>query len=615
MDFNIEKVIYDIEVRRTCLSKIDNLTQFIEKLKEDNLKENLDILKMYYVNAIERELKSDLDESLEYTNRCLNISNKINNNLWRGKCYCKLACIYLNKSEYKISRRYFIKGVNILKKENKKELILVYIQRLIALRWKRCHRGILNKYIEKIRFLMESCNGKECGYYYLSIGTTYAYFLQDEIKAMKYFIKSMRIGEKYDELEITGLVLYYFASIYLECIHNPNEAIRNLEELVYSSKYDNLNMELKCYSIISLIESYLEVNKLHKAYYCIEVMDEYIKNINNELDESTSIMLIYLKAKFFCKSNKNLKQGISFALDALDKYERFKYNFKYTHFDCNINMLIGDFYFKLGIYDSSIKYYKKSLEYSRKWGEFYEKKVYSRLGKVYERIEDYKNSLESYRICESIFDYIQKKQSFIKYEKMQKEFEKIYNEEKIKNLNIYNKAIKEESYKDPLTKVFNRTYLEEYISKTCNIKNMCSIMIDIDYFKTYNDNYGHLKGDKVLINVAQIIKNSCNELTDIVIRYGGEEFLVLSCNEDKAYFEKLPLKIKNNINSLNILHEHSLISHRVTVSIGVAKLNIYNNCDCINLIKQADRALYIAKEQGRNRIVQYNAKKTLKVKL
>ncbi|MCR8744896.1 GGDEF domain-containing protein [Romboutsia lituseburensis] len=613
MDFNIEKVIYEIELRRTCLSNIDNLTQFIEKIEEKKLKDNLNILKFYYIKAIEQELKSNLDGSIEYINKSLDISNKINNNLWEGKCYCKLACIYLNKGEYKISRRYFIKGAKLLEKEDKKELTLAYIQRLIVLRWKQCHKQNLKKYIEKIRFLMKFCNDKECGYYYLSIGTTLAYFLQDEIKAMKYFIKGMRIGEKYDILEITGLVLYYFASIYLECMHNPNEAIRSLEELVYSSKYDNLNKELKCSSIVALIESYLEMDKLHQAYYCIEAIDQYIKNIDNELDESTNIMLIYLKSKCFCKSNKNLNKGISLALEALEKYETFKYSFKYTHFDCNINILIGDFYFKLGVYDNSIKYYKRSLDHSSKWGKFYEKKAYSCLGKVYEIKEDYKNSLKCYRICESIFDYIQKKQSFIKYEKMQKEFEKIYNEEKIKNLNIYNKSIKEESYKDPLTKVFNRTYLDEYISEICNTESMFAIMIDIDYFKTYNDNYGHLKGDEVLINVAQIIKSSCNELTDIVIRYGGEEFLVLSCNEEKDYFENLPLKIKNNINSLNILHEYSLISDIITASIGVANINLYNSCDCINLIKKADKALYIAKEQGRNRIIQYDNKKTLNI--
>ncbi|MGL4910921.1 MAG: diguanylate cyclase domain-containing protein [Romboutsia sp.] len=611
MKFNLENIIYEAEIRTTSLVENNYLEYIISEKSEYisdilNQGDSLELAQIYYLIALERGIKCKIEESIEYLKKGIIIAKRIKNNLWIGKYYSKLSEIKIKEGNNLLSRRYFIKAIKLLKNENNiQQLAIAYTRRLLGLRWSNSNKKYIHLYLEKIENIMELWEDKEHGYYYILMGTTYAYFLQEPISAMRYFVEGMKIGEKYKITEINGLILYYLGSIYLDYMHNPLEAIRNLEPLIYNMKYDVMNRELKCSYIVELIEAYIEASKLLQAKYCIEYSKSYIKDIEDSIHESTKIMLIYLEAKLgSCESeNNNLDKSLELALGALEDYMKNKINFKYTHFDCNINIVIGDLYFRLNQYEKSIQYYEESVKESKKWGKYYEKRAYYRLAKVYEEKEHYEKALENYKICEAIFKDILKEHSFIKYENMHKEFEKTYKEEEIRNLNTYNNIIKEESYKDHLTKVFNRSYLNDYIKDKVNITNVYALMVDIDYFKNYNDNYGHLKGDSILISVAQCINDSCNSCSDKVIRYGGEEFLILSYSKDEKYLEKLPHIIINNIIELNIEHKYSKVSHVVTVSIGVSKLDIYSSLDYNELINQADKALYIAKEEGRNKII------------
>jgi len=130
------------------------------------------------------------------------------------------------------------------------------------------------------------------------------------------------------------------------------------------------------------------------------------------------------------------------------------------------------------------------------------------------------------------------------------------------------------------------------------------LIIDIDYFKNYNDHYGHDSGDNTLKSVALTIKETVSRETDITARFGGEEFVVLmpSTNSQGAYL--LAEDIRTNIKALAIRHEYSEVINIITVSIGISTLSgtLLNEVD---LFKQADLALYSAKEQGRNQCILY----------
>ena len=124
-------------------------------------------------------------------------------------------------------------------------------------------------------------------------------------------------------------------------------------------------------------------------------------------------------------------------------------------------------------------------------------------------------------------------------------------------------------------------------------------MLDIDLFKGYNDTYGHLAGDSCLVAVAQAIKNSVQRPGDIVIRFGGEEFVVALPDTDVRGVKLVASRILKTVEALNI-ENLSSPNKRVTVSAGYAGVNTKQSTNLDSVINQADLALFEAKEAGRN---------------
>lgn len=176
-----------------------------------------------------------------------------------------------------------------------------------------------------------------------------------------------------------------------------------------------------------------------------------------------------------------------------------------------------------------------------------------------------------------------------------------------------NKALELLSSKDALTDIWNRRHFDEALKlewrRGLRLKTpVALIFIDIDSFKAFNDQYGHQEGDRALKNVAQALKHSIHRSGDFVARYGGEEFVVILPNieEDKAMYMAESLRI--TIEGLEILHEKSLVSTFLTVSLGVTTMIPATNSSPEELILAADKALYLAKDRGKNQaqFIQYD---------
>jgi len=166
--------------------------------------------------------------------------------------------------------------------------------------------------------------------------------------------------------------------------------------------------------------------------------------------------------------------------------------------------------------------------------------------------------------------------------------------------------LEEKTFFDSLTGIFNRRYFDENIEKEwkkCVRENepLSLIMLDIDFFKKYNDYYGHQEGDNCLKKVAQEIRISLLRPSDIAVRYGGEEFVVILPNTNINGAHRVAERIRRNIINLAIKHEASTVSEVVTLSQGIAEMNNINDTvyDCL---KNADKSLYKAKNNGRNTI-------------
>jgi len=129
---------------------------------------------------------------------------------------------------------------------------------------------------------------------------------------------------------------------------------------------------------------------------------------------------------------------------------------------------------------------------------------------------------------------------------------------------------------------------------------MLSVMLlDIDYFKKYNDTYGHNEGDNCLRIIAQAINNTITRKGDFAARYGGEEFAVILPSTDEAGSQNIAIKILNVIRELKIPHIQSP-NGIVTISIGITTGNKNNTRDLNNYLIKADEALYMSKNNGRN---------------
>ncbi|SFV58409.1 Sensory box sensor/GGDEF/EAL domain protein [hydrothermal vent metagenome] len=168
------------------------------------------------------------------------------------------------------------------------------------------------------------------------------------------------------------------------------------------------------------------------------------------------------------------------------------------------------------------------------------------------------------------------------------------------------KKLEESSLKDGLTDLYNRRFLEGFLDKfekqaDREKKSYAIMMIDIDFFKNVNDTYGHDVGDVVIKELANTLKSNIRS-SDIAIRYGGEEFLVLLYNPDRSKVISIANKIANRFK--NIEFHAGDKSFKKTLSIGISYYP--EQADSIwQAIKFADIALYVAKESGRNRIVEF----------
>lgn len=172
-------------------------------------------------------------------------------------------------------------------------------------------------------------------------------------------------------------------------------------------------------------------------------------------------------------------------------------------------------------------------------------------------------------------------------------------------LRILNKKYRIDSITDGMTKVYNRKYFDNIFDNMPFISNAnnweCAfIMIDIDFFKQYNDTYGHDKGDETLIKVAQTLKEYFNKQYEFVFRLGGEEFGIILFDINKGIVEDCLKDINKKILELKIEHKNSKILNIVSISIGAIIYEPNSYISANKLYKKADECLYASKQNGRN---------------
>jgi len=165
---------------------------------------------------------------------------------------------------------------------------------------------------------------------------------------------------------------------------------------------------------------------------------------------------------------------------------------------------------------------------------------------------------------------------------------------------------------DPLTGIANRRAFEETLNREWrralrDNAALSVLMIDVDHFKKYNDAYGHVEGDQCLRTVAEVLSRIAKRSGDLAARYGGEEFAVILPGAEGSEAVRLGQRICDAIADMRIPHNASSVAEYVTISVGAASVRFHNSGGALltasaTIVEAADQALYLAKEQGRNRV-------------
>ena len=171
-----------------------------------------------------------------------------------------------------------------------------------------------------------------------------------------------------------------------------------------------------------------------------------------------------------------------------------------------------------------------------------------------------------------------------------------------------NRALQVYSYRDGLTGLWNRRAFDERLADEWRRaareqSSLSLVFLDVDFFKKYNDVYGHPAGDACLRQVATAIDEAVRRPGDLVARYGGEEFVILLTSADVDGAGTVAESVRSAVRAREIPHTDSSVARHVTMSVGIATCVPQANAEPASLVAHADKALYAAKRAGRDRVV------------
>ena len=436
--------------------------------------------------------------------------------------------------------------------------------------------------------------------------------LQQEkfLNALTYYEEAFKYADKESKIiiKVNMATAYRYMGAYVT-------ATNILDKMLDSSLiFRNENSYLEEYTLLNLAETYFAVNDMTDFNSTIEqVSNTYYYIPENELEDLKILLDSYLIIKAISENNLDLVPNYISEIERLEKYT----NSIYSELEMIKTRSYGMYYESIGEFDLALDYFSKLEELADNEGA-----SYISLFSISERISIYKKLNDNKNARSLINRYYEKQTSITDINNYEFKYyidNKIINNHELPFLKetiivliilfltsillvlFYLKKAREsklDSLKDGLCNIYNRRFLDSYIN---NLKEkdlpISFLMIDVDYFKLYNDNYGHQAGDFILKNIASVLKKNSRK-EDIVARYGGEEFCVLLKGASKYSSINYAKRIKENLDNLNIPHKYSKVSGHVTFSIGI--YTTYTKNDLKNSIKFSDKALYISKTKGRN---------------
>ena len=406
----------------------------------------------------------------------------------------------------------------------------------------------------------------------------------------------------------------------------------------YPDYYDAYVAELRCYVVQNMAFTEIAAGDLDQAAAYLEECWEWIEKEDESTAAEDRISVRSTEAEYELACG-NAEEALSIILDCKEAYESLE-TFSYTDFDVTIYSDLAMIYYAMGDYENALTNYKEVYELCQYRGSAQDWDSLKGLYRCYASLGDYENALYYADLYQNYLeqkstDNTSTQEAYLSYLNEQQNSEISLLEDrftylfiiiavitaflvagvilfilllrKTRELKRLSNDFRKQSRTDGLTDLSNRRTLDEYMEDNWSSLNrkgstVAVAMLDVDYFKKYNDHYGHQMGDEVLQNVAEVIKQGIRS-TDFVARYGGEEFIMVLPNATKEVASSILTRIQSTLDRLNITHEFSKVSEHVTISAGCfvcSGEDGHENYE--DVIRLADNALYEAKKQ-RNTVV------------
>lgn len=363
--------------------------------------------------------------------------------------------------------------------------------------------------------------------------------------------------------------------------------------------------------------TYLELGQHKKVLSVLDELGELIPKIPESQKDDIQILWGNLRAQLYMNEG-NLEQA-EYELEAAKEL----LNTDDVEYSLNKDVYLDYSYARLykeqGKFDEALELYRQIVTRSADAGLGLEKNAYSDMADIYMQ----ENNMNAYiETREQYVEVIELKNQqlgtdYMEYSEKVHQYYSLTEQHQIRKIIIAVISVigimiladivfwlikwRKKSYTDPMSKLHNREYLTRYMRKNKKKlagKPLTLLMIDIDYFKQYNDYYGHVQGDNGIKALAEILAESVRK-KDLVIRYGGEEMLVILQETTADCAKDMAERVRKNLADKHISHEKSKVSDRLTVSMGIYTV-YYNGEDIFELIEKADELLYQAKRKGRD---------------
>ena len=459
-------------------------------------------------------------------------------------------------------------------------------------------------YLQKAARYAEKADSHLLPRVYLHIGYIYKAIFNDFIRGSEYLTMAEESARKYKLWETEAMALHILADGYLQIGHFT-EMHFIYRQIQTDSHYADITPRLRGRILLNIIVSDFQRGDLEKAEQGIEELEALRNRMAANMREQVGAVADRLRSRLYILRGVHLEEAERLLKAAEEVYLRYGRRFYVELFDYRLYRQFGDLKYKVGDFPAAERYYLKAEELASGYGLQAQQRIFARLGRLYQTLGEYRRAYAYCRREDAAMDAMQVENMAARYERLVKAFFQSLQEKELAALNQKRAELKRDVDLDPLTRVYNKKYYLNYLSRLRrgerkDLSRLTVLMTDIDDFKRYNDTYGHQSGDECLRQVAQTLADCAAPYKGKVMRYGGEEFVVILENRGVTEGSAMANEVRKRLEALHIPHRAARRRDYVTVSIGIAeeRRNLAEGID--ELLERSDEALYVAKRAGGN---------------